>query len=163
MNYQHYSKEFKETILKKLSQSDCSVSQFAQQEGINLSTLYSCQKQFKTAGFKASKAGAPDKWSAEEKFSVVLETASLSEIEVSEYCRTKGLYPEQIKAWKQACIGANASHKQAIAPTHSKTDKKRIKQLEKELSRKEKALVETAALLVLRKKFNAYCREDEDM
>jgi len=45
MKYQKYSKEFKEAILKKLSQSDLSVSKFAQQESINLSTLYSWQKR----------------------------------------------------------------------------------------------------------------------
>lgn len=162
MKYQHYSKAFKETILKKLSQSDLSASKFAQQEGINLSTLYSWQKQFKVTGFKDSKESSPEKWSAEEKFAVVLETATLSEIEASEYCRTKGLYPEQIKDWKQACIAGNANNKKANASTQNKTDKKRIKQLEKELNRKEKALAETAALLVLRKKFNAYYGEDED-
>jgi len=164
MKYQHYSKEFKEAILKKLSQSDLSVRQFAQQEGINLSTLYSWQKQFKVSGFSVTKLGTPDKWSAEEKFAAVLETATLSEIEVSEYCRTKGLYPEQIKAWKLACIAGNttqASNTNKVI-SESKSDKKRIKQLEKELSRKEKALAETAALLVLRKKFNAYWGEDED-
>jgi transposase-like protein len=161
MKYQHYSKEFKETILKKLNQSDCSVSQFAQQEGIKLSTLYSWQKQFKVAGLTGSKERSPEKWTAEEKFSVVLETALLSAIEISEYCRTKGLYPEQIKEWKQACIAGNESKKKAIIQTQNKADKKRIKQLEKELNRKEKALAETAALLVLRKKFNAYCGEDE--
>jgi transposase-like protein len=81
-----------------LSQSDLSISQFARQEGINLSTLYSWQKQFKTTGFLVSKVIPSDKWSAEEKFAIVLETATLSEVEVSEYCRSKGLYPEQIKA-----------------------------------------------------------------
>ncbi len=152
MKYQHYSTEFKEAILKKLSQSDLSVSQFARQEGINLSTLYSWQKQFKTIGFSVSKVIPSDKWSAEEKFAIVLETATLSEIEVNEYCRIKGLYPEQIKAWKQACIAANSTgvSKQKKATPESKADKKRIKQLEKELSRKEKALAETAALLMLR-------------
>ena len=164
MKYQHYSTKFKEAILKKLSQSDLSVSQFARQEGINLSTLYSWQKQFKTTGFSVSKVIPSDKWSAEEKFAIVLETATLSEVEVSEYCRTKGLYPEQIKAWKHACIAANSTDvsKQKKTTSDSKADKKRIKQLEKELNRKEKALAETAALLVLRKKFNAYCGEDED-
>jgi len=164
MKYQKYSKEFKETILKKLSQSDLSVSKFAQQENINLSTLYSWQKQYKTSGFSVPEAITPDKWSAEEKFSVVLETATLSEIEVSEYCRTRGLYPDQIKAWKLACIKGNVTelnNTQKIAAA-SKVDKKRIKELEKELSRKEKALAETAALLVLRKKFNAYWGGDED-
>jgi len=164
MKYQHYSAKFKEAVLKKLSQSDLSVSQFSRQEGINLSTLYSWQKQFKTTGFSVSKVIPSDKWSAEEKFAIVLETATLSEVEVSEYCRSNGLYPEQIKAWKQACIAANSTDvsKQKKATPESKEDKKRIKQLEKELNRKEKALAETAALLVLRKKFNAYCGEDED-
>ncbi len=164
MKHQHYSTKFKEAILKKLSQSDLSVSQFSRQEGINLSTLYSWQKQFKTTGFSVSKVIPADKWSAEEKFAIVLETATLSEIEVSEYCRSKGLYPEQIKAWEHACIAANSTDdsQQKKTTTDSKADKKRIKQLEKELNRKEKALTETAALLVLRKKFNAYCGEDED-
>ncbi len=120
MKYQHYSKAFKETILKKLSQSDLSVSKFAQQEGINLSTLYSWQKQFIVTAFIDSKESSPEKWSAEEKFAVVLETATLSEIEVSEYCRTKGLYPEQIKDWKQACIAGNASPKKRLYPHKTK-------------------------------------------
>lgn len=164
MKYQHYSNKFKEAILKKLSQSDLSVSQFSRQESINLSTLYSWQKQFKTTGFSVSKVIPSDKWSAEEKFAIVLETATLSEVEVSEYCRTKGVYPEKIKQWKHACIAANAinASKQKKATPESREDKKRIKQLEKELHRKEKALAETAALLVLRKKFNAYHGEDED-
>jgi len=164
MKHQHYSNDFKEAILKKLTQSELSVRQFSQQEGINLSTLYSWKKQFKVSGFSESKVMPPDNWSAEEKFAVVLETSTLSEIELSEYCRTKGLYPEQVKSWKQACITGNSAginHKQPIS-SESKTDKKRIKELEKELTRKEKALAETAALLVLRKKFNAYWEEDED-
>ena len=45
-----------------------------------------------------------DEWPAEAKFAVVLETAALSEIELSEYCRRKGLYPEQVQQWRQACI-----------------------------------------------------------
>ncbi len=102
MNYQHYSTGFKEAILKKLSQSEMSVRQFSLQEGINLSTLYSWQKQFKTTGFLMPKDISTDQWSSEEKFTAVLETATLSEVELSEYYRTKGLYPEQIKAWKQA-------------------------------------------------------------
>jgi len=41
-----------------------------------------------------------DQWSAESKFAIVIETASLNEAELSEYCRAKGLYVEQVKAWK---------------------------------------------------------------
>ena len=159
-----YSAKFKEAILNKLNQSNLSVRGFAQQEGINISTLYSWQKQFQVEGYCVSKVSNSDQWSPEEKFSVVLETSILSEVELSEYCRTKGLYPEQVKAWKLACVAGNMTSvekKKQVTAEH-KADKKRIRQLEKELNRKEKALAETAALLVLRKKLNAYWGEDED-
>lgn len=165
MDYQRYSSQFKETILNKLSQSGLSVRKFAAQEGINLSTLYSWQKQFNTSGLSVTKVSSSEKWSSEEKFSVVLETATLSAVELSEYCRVKGLYPEQIKAWKLACIAGNTATKQVkrVKTTpEQKSDKNRIKELERELRRKEKALAETAALLVLGKKFDAYWKEKED-
>lgn len=164
MDYQRSSSQFKEAILTKLSQSGLSVRKFAAQEGINLSTLYSWQKQFNTSGLSVTKVSSSDKWSSEEKFSVVLETATLSAVELSEYCRVKGLYPEQIKAWKLACIAGNTATKQVkrVKTTpEQKSDKNRIKELERELRRKEKALAETAALLVLGKKFDAYWKEKE--
>jgi transposase len=98
MHYQRHSNQFKEAVLNKLSQSDLSTSQFPQQEGINISTLYSWQNRFNTSGFSVSKVSSPDNFFSEEKFSVVLETSTLTEIELSECCRTKCLYPEQIKA-----------------------------------------------------------------
>ncbi len=107
MNYQRHSSAFKEAILQKLSQSELSKQQFAEQEGIKLSTLCSWQKQFNTSGFSESKVSSSDKWSNEEKFAVVLETAALSEADLHQYCREKGLYPEQVKRWKQACIAGN--------------------------------------------------------
>ena len=164
MDYQRYSSQFKEAILTKLSQSALSVRKFAAQEGINLSTLYSWQKQFNTSGLNVTKVSSSDKWSSEEKFAVVLETATLPAVELSEYCRIKGLYPEQIKAWKQACIAGNTTTKQVkrVKTTpEQKSDKNRIKELERELRRKEKALAETAALLVLGKKFDAYWKGKE--
>ena len=164
MHYQRYSSQFKEAILNKLSETDLSVRKFAEQEGINLSTLYSWQKQFNISGFSVSKVSSSDKWSNEEKFAVVLETSTLAEAELSEYCRAKGLYPEQVKQWKQACIAANTakpSKRVKTTPEH-KADKKRIKALERELHRKEKALAESAALLVLGKKFDAYWEGKED-
>ena len=146
MDYQRYSSQFKEAILNKLTQSGLSVRKFAQQEGINISTLHSWQKQFKVSGFSVSKVSSSDKWSSEEKFTVVLETSTLSEVELSEYCRVKGLYPEQIKSWKQGYIAGNTTkpNKRVKQTAKQKADKKRIKELERELRRKEKALAESA-------------------
>lgn len=95
---------------------------------------------------------------------MVIETATLSEIEQVEYCRLKGLYPQQIKFWKAACLTGqqNAWVQQQVERDQAKADKQRIRQLERELDRKEKALAEAAALLVLRKKLNAYWGDDSE-
>jgi hypothetical protein len=99
----------------------------------------------------------PAGWNSKDKFLAVLETASLSEIEVSEYCRKKGIYPEQIQDWKSACEKANDwdRHSSKQLQKSIKKEQKQIKYLTSELSRKDKALAETAALLVLRKKARA--------
>ena len=106
----------------------------------------------------------PDKWSSQDKFMVVLEIANLTEIEFSEYCREKGVYPEQIKEWKEACINANdnAREKSTKAGKELRAERKEKEKLEKELARKEKALAEAAALLVLRKKADAIWGTDEE-
>ena len=105
-----------------------------------------------------------DKWSAEAKLAVVIETASMNESELSEYCREKGLYPEQVREWKAACLCGQLSEteRRKQEREQAKKDKKRIKELERELNRKEKALAEAAALLVLRKKLTALWGEKED-
>ena len=105
-----------------------------------------------------------EEWTSEDKFAVVLETAALNAAELAEYCRRKGLFTEQIAAWRAACMSANASAPQQSRgqQTQSKEDKKRIRQLEKDLHRKEKALAEAAALLILRKKAQAIWGDKED-
>lgn len=160
----HYPEDHKKAVIRKLLESGLSLRQFSEQEGVSLSTLYGWRNKYLETGSGLTKSNNPDDWSAEQKFSTVLETATLSEIELSEYCREKGLYPEQIKAWKQSCISGNQTQAQQRKKLtqEQKADRKRIKALEKELKRKDAALAETAALLVLRKKLNAYWGEDED-
>ena len=106
----------------------------------------------------------PEQWRSEDKFAVVLETAVFNETELSEYCRKKGLFPEQVAQWKQACLTANAeaAEQRKQLAEERKQDKKKIKVLEHELNRKDKALAETAALLVLAKKARAIWGERED-
>ena len=81
----------------------------------------------------------------------------MNEAELSEYCRSKGLYVEQVKAWKADSLKgfASAREQELEAKQQRKADRKEIKQLKRELRQKEKALAETAALLVLRKKLDA--------
>nr|WP_189672527.1 IS3 family transposase [Pseudomonas sp. SWRI154] len=132
-----------------------SMAEVSRREGVSEMSLSNWRKQVSSEG-RAVPENTPSaqNWTAETKFAVVLEASGLSEIELGEYCRRKGLYPEQIKAWRQAFISGQKSEKAQSKDDReqARKDKKRIEQLERELRRKDKALAETAALLVLRKK-----------
>ena len=141
------------------------MSTLARETGITEQTLYTWRRQLKNQGMPVPGDGKnPEEWSSEDKFAVVLETAALNEADLAAYCRRKGLYAEQIAAWRQACrsANANAGEQARSQREQSKEDKKRIRQLEKELHRKEKALAEAAALLVLRKKAQAIWGDQEE-
>lgn len=88
----------------------------------------------------------------------------MNEAEVSAYCREPGLYAEQINEWREACEQANDwdRNQNKRLKAIRKTDEKRIKELERELKRKEKALAETAALLVPGKKAQAIWGDTEE-
>lgn len=161
-----YSAERKEAILRRMMPPENRpVSALAKETGITEQTLYTWRRQLKNQGMPVPGDGKnPEGWSSEDKFAVVLETAALNEAELAEYCRRRGLYVEQIAAWREACRSANANAGEQ-ARSHreqSKEDRKRIRQLEKELNRKEKALAEAAALLVLRKKAQAIWGDKEE-
>lgn len=158
----------KEAIIARMLESDESVMEIQRETGVGINTLYRWRDNAKNQrGLSATtKYKNADKWSSQDKFMVVLQTANLSEIEFSEYCREKGIYPEQVKEWKDACINANdiAKESNSKATKELREERKAKEKLEKELARKEKALAEAAALLVLRKKADAIwgtAEEDE--
>ena len=95
----------------------------------------------------------PQDWSLQERLDMVIRCASLDEQKVSELCREQGLFPHHIKQWKQAF--ATGTTPNAKTSTDTKALKSENKALKKELNRKDKALAETAALLVLQKKVNS--------
>lgn len=158
-----YSEERKNAVIQKMLSPECtSITQLARSEGISRWTLHAWRRQAiegKTRVPKQDKSA--DKLSREAKFAIIVETATLSEAELSQYCRERGLFPEQVKAWKQDFIQGVAAEPVKGASERQK-ERKRIKELEQELRRKDKALAETAALLVLRKKADAIWGKDED-
>lgn len=161
----HYSKERKEAaLLKMMPPHNMSIAALAEETGITTKTLYNWRLEAKDRGIivPGNNKGS-DQWSSQDKFTVVLETSSLNEAELSEYCRKKGLYPEQVQLWKEACQNANAAHQELVKKERDllKREQKKSKNLEKELARKEKALAETAALLVLQKKAQALWGEEK--
>ncbi len=159
-----YSIERKAAVLAKLSPpQSMTVSALAREEGISEQTLYNWRTQAREEGrpVPGSKAKS-DHWSAEAKLATVIETASLSEEEFSQYCREKGLYPEQVRRWKEESLQGfqRSADREKQLRKKSQADQKQIKKLERELRHKEKALAETAALLVLRKKLDALWEDD---
>jgi transposase-like protein len=74
------------------------VSKLAEETGVSAITLYAWRKQARAAAAGVPGEGkSPEGWSSQEKFRVVLESAALSESELAEYCRRKGLYVEQVR------------------------------------------------------------------
>ena len=162
----YYSIELKESILRRLlPPSSESVSKVSREEGIPQQTLRTWLKKARKEGRPApGKETTTDDWSTQDKFLTVVETASLSEIELAEYSRKKGLYVEQIKEWRNACMNANGGVAKEAARLNRKLkeSEKERKKLEKEIQRKDKALAEAAALLVLSKNANAIWGDQED-
>ena len=102
-------------------------------------------------------------WSAGSRLEAVITTAALDEAGKSAWCRQYGVYPSELDKWCASATAALADPEQARAsPQATRQDKKRIKELERDLLRKDRALAETAALLVLSKKVEAIFRKGED-
>ena len=160
-----YSPERKESVLRKMMPPhNRSIKQLAQEEGISEATLFNWRKQAREKGLLLPGGDSgPEGWSARDKFAAVLETAALNETDLSEYCRKRGIYPEQLLQWRRACEKANDWERENSRrlKTEKKADCRRIRQLERELNRKEKALAEAAALLVLQKKAQAIWGDPE--
>ena len=161
-----YSEEYKQEMIKRMLPPESeSVLSLVKESGLSQAVLHRWKQHAKAKGMTVSLGKKiPERWSTQDKFSIVIETAVMNEIELAEYGRSKGIYVEQIKAWRDACMQANGG----IAQQASQLEKdirfkdREIKELNQELRRKDSALAETAALLVLRKKARAIWGDNED-
>ncbi|ABZ83414.1 transposase, putative [Heliomicrobium modesticaldum Ice1] len=161
-----YSPEFKESIVRRMMPPEnATVAELSEETGVTEVTLYKWRREARINGNATPGDGREsEQWSSEDKFLIVMETYAMNENDLSEYCRKKGLYPEQIEAWRKTCLHANARQtaESKELKTELREEKKRSKSLERDLRRKEKALAEAAALLVLQKKVQAIWGEPED-
>ena len=93
----------------------------------------------------------------------MITTASLSDVDKNAWCREHGVYPADLEQWCASATTALAEPQDARAsPQATRQDRKRIKDLERGLLRKDRALAEAAALLVLSKKVAAIYNKGED-
>lgn len=109
----------------------------------------------------------PQDWTAEEKVALVLEAAAVPADELGAFLRRNGLYEAQLAEWRtQVTQGAVAALQRPSRRDRKAANReaRRIRELERELARKDKALAEAAALLVLKKKAQEiWGDEDDDM
>ena len=170
-----YSKAFRTLMVQKMTSPDRpDVESLAAEVGVPRSTLYRWVSDIdKLTPRTASEAPLslattprpnsmkrPQDWSAQEKLSAVLEAASLSDEELGAFLRSRGLHEAQLQQWRDLMLAG--LEPKAVQGTKKAPEGKRLRELEKELRRKDKALAETAALLVLKKKAQAIWGDDED-
>ena len=101
----------------------------------------------------------PQEWTPEEKLEIVLEAAALSEGELGVYLRGKGIHEAVLEEWReQALAGLRGTE----AASKQQTESREVRELKRELKRKDKALAETAALIVLKKKAQEIWGAEDD-
>jgi len=159
----HYSEEFRSSVAARLlPPNNARIADIVKETGVPKDTLYDWRARYRNKqGLSPSYCKSSNKYSADDKLAVIFETATLNETELSEYCRRKGLYPVQIKSWKTSILQGLMSEPSKIDREHNQKQVKTIQRLEKDLARKEKALAEVAALLVLQKKFQSLMEASE--
>jgi len=157
-----YSEKIKSTMVAKMTApGGVSASALSEKVGIPHQTLSRWRNDYATLGTKSGgvmKNKRPQDWTAEGKLKAILEYDKLDEQDKGKYLREKGLHSVNIQQWEQQIIEGLDGRKSRKKDPRDK----KIKALEWELGRKEKALAETAALLVLKKKAQAIWGDPED-
>lgn len=155
-----YSKAFvDQALVKVFSRGDRPVSSVADDLNMKYHTLKSWMKResvSKRNGL-AKKEKRPQDWSAEEQLRALQESHALSGDALTAWCREHGVFAHNLSEWKTAFCAEN---KALSGHRELRVLKDENDQLKRELVRKEKALAEAAALLILQKKFRALW-EDE--
>jgi hypothetical protein len=134
-----YSNEFKErAVARLLPPESAEISAVSLELGVSVATL--------------------ERWRAEAaaRLQAVIATAAMDEAQRNAWCREQGIFPLNLQEWRESAMAALSRPEEARATAQeTRQDRRRIRELEKDLRRKEKALAETTALLVLSKKLEA--------
>jgi len=172
-----YSDMFKNKMIQKMTGPDAiSATALSKQVDVPQSTL---SKWLRTAGVgpsygfpnnaheytkmaKITDSKRPNDWGAEDKLKVVMEASSLDDEQLGAFLRSKGLHQTHLEQWRSQILNALQNGCSKKKSRRKTVDAKRIRTLEKEINRKDKALAETAALLVLKKKVQEIWGDEDD-
>jgi len=157
-----YSRSVKVGILKKvLPPENRSIRSMSRETGISEQTIRNWIKESRSGSFEdGMDEKSPRFLSNREKYQLLMEATKLPEEKLGEFLRERGLHSEHLTLWDQE-FREMVENKGNKRDRENRALRKKVKELERELNRKEKALAETAALLVLKKKLNALMGDDE--
>lgn len=156
-----YGQEFKDkAVARLLPPESAPLKEVALTVGVSESTLERWRSE------ALAQPGRRKEWTPAARFEAVLATSAMDEASKNAWCRSNGVYPHELAVWREQAInGLAGPGEKPLTAAEAKQDRRRIKELEREIRRKDKALAEAAALLVLSKKaeaiFSKYRAEDE--
>lgn len=150
-----YSLAFKQKMIERLTGKDAlSASRLSRQTGVRQQNLSRWLEEARSLPVVASDTAPRRIWTVEQKARMLAEAANLSGDELCAYLEREGVRLVEFERWR---VALEEDGRQSSSTT------KRIRKLERELARKEKALAEAAALLVLKKTISSlHCDEDDD-
>jgi transposase-like protein len=169
-----YSKGFKERMVQRMTGIDAvSATVLSREVGVPQPTLSRwlrqashnhpfCFHESISEEVTTMPKRRPQDWSAEEKFQVVLESCSLTGEQLGVFLRSKGLHESQLEQWRSQMLNGLHGKTSVKKAPPKKGEAKEIKELKQELARKDKALAEASALLVLKKKAQAIWGDEDD-
>jgi transposase-like protein len=152
-------------IQKVLLNPERKLKALAEENNVGYSTLQKWLKQHKDGTLKesATRARRPQDWTRAERLQAVLHCETLTGETLGAYCRQQGLYPSHITEWKTALMTENPQHLMAQQKRINQKLEAENKALKRDLRRKEKALAEASALLILKKKVDLIWGDAEDV
>ena len=163
MQEMEYPAAFKAEMVRKMTRPNArTASDLEQETGVHQTTLSRWKREagkVDSMSTKKKKQKRPADRTPEEKLALVLEASRLGDEELGEFLRRNGLHEADLTRWREEALAGLGNRRQEKARA---SEVKRIRELEKELRRKDKALAETAALLVLKKKAQAIWGDGDD-
>lgn len=152
MAYRKFSEEQRRMWVKKfLTRGDKSIDVFCRENVLSATALYKWVNKYGKTDDMKPLTRTPQTWTPDEKFKAVMAFDSLPVEEQGTFLRREGVHADHIEMWREKM------QKSLVPETQDKRTERneliyKVLELEKELSRKDKALAEAAAILILKKK-----------
>lgn len=158
-----YSKSVKESVLRRiLPPNNEKVAIISEEFGIPKSTITTWLYKARKNTPQAINKSVHSRYSIQDKYQIIMKFSSLQEDVKGSYLREMGLHTQHLNVWNQELKDYMANKKTQDESSNTAL-KKKIKSLEKELARKEKALAEMATLMALKKKLDDFIEQSEEL